>query len=178
MTGSPSSCTSHPSPTLSLACIDMTDRLSPRSLSSSNHQHPNQPPICDPSLLPASNHHRSNTQVGEDKYAIDKDVALVQSPQSFFGVPVNDPLGQQVRICLWVGRRRRRRIDACVPFTRRRIPFRPSSIHLHTYNVCTHSLTPPSPPIFFLVTAVPLLLRPRAAGLGRRPLRPLLRHQR
>ena len=45
-----------------------------------------------------------------------QDVALVQSPQSFFGVPVNDPLGQQYRYfygpvlqvgsraaCGWVG---------------------------------------------------------------------------
>lgn len=36
-------------------------------------------------------------RTGEDKYEVDKDVALVQSPQSFFGVPVNDPLGQQYR---------------------------------------------------------------------------------
>ena len=52
--------------------------------------------VAEPHFLEALMPHFYK-RTGDDTYAVDKDIALVQSPQSFFGVPVNDPLGQQYR---------------------------------------------------------------------------------
>lgn len=52
--------------------------------------------VAEPHFLDALIPH-FYTRTGEDKYEVDPNIALIQSPQSFFGVPLNDPLGQQYR---------------------------------------------------------------------------------
>jgi len=53
--------------------------------------------VCEPEFVNALLPHFYHKDPSTGEYEIDENIALVQSPQSFYGVPVNDPLGQQYR---------------------------------------------------------------------------------
>jgi len=52
--------------------------------------------VCEPDFVNALLPH-FYTKDEQGAHVVDESIALVQSPQSFYGVPLNDPLGQQYR---------------------------------------------------------------------------------